>query len=289
VSQWLPAYQVPGESSLAMVRAFIDVFPRAVLLSGMQAELLLLGTTADEIEMDPVRLARVLDSEGGVRADLARLDLGTPREIIGTFVGAPATLASATRQSPPVTDDRPLQEYGVLSQLSLNRLGVPAALFDLGAVSAWCPRCFYGDQVAPEVLGLDVYMALMQQAYAAPPAEVAARERDDPSRRLMGSRYLGAAVPDTAAVREALQSGYQARYGEGEALLDSRKFAGAAAAFRAALLLAPDSAAAHNNLGVALASTGDVTEAAGHFQQAVRLQPDFAEARRNLEAATLRR
>jgi len=55
------------------------------------------------------------------------------------------------------------------------------------------------------------------------------------------------------------------------------------------LLLAPDSAAAHNNLGVALASTGAVKEAAGHFQQAVRLQPDFAEARRNLEAATPRR
>ena len=43
VSQWLPAYQVPAESSLAMVRAFLDVFPQAVLLSGTQAELLLVG------------------------------------------------------------------------------------------------------------------------------------------------------------------------------------------------------------------------------------------------------
>ena len=34
VSQWLPAYQVPPETTLAMVRAFVDVFPQAVLLSG---------------------------------------------------------------------------------------------------------------------------------------------------------------------------------------------------------------------------------------------------------------
>ena len=37
LSQWLPAYQVPAETSLAMVRAFIDVFPQSVLLSGTQA------------------------------------------------------------------------------------------------------------------------------------------------------------------------------------------------------------------------------------------------------------
>ena len=57
LSQWLPAYQVPAETSLAMVRAFIDVFPQSVLLSGMHSEFLLVGTTADRIEIDPDRLA----------------------------------------------------------------------------------------------------------------------------------------------------------------------------------------------------------------------------------------
>ena len=55
VSQWLPAYQVPAESSLAMVRAFLEVFPQAVLVSGAQAELLLVGTASPRIELDPVR------------------------------------------------------------------------------------------------------------------------------------------------------------------------------------------------------------------------------------------
>ena len=43
-----------------MVRAFIDVFPQSVLLSGMQSELLLVGTTAPRIEIDPDRLAGAL-------------------------------------------------------------------------------------------------------------------------------------------------------------------------------------------------------------------------------------
>ena len=100
VSQWLPAYQVPAESSLAMVRAFLDVFPQSVLLSGAQAELLLVGTTASRIELDPIRVAATLAREPAVREDLARLDLGSVREIAGTFVGSAETLARATRASP---------------------------------------------------------------------------------------------------------------------------------------------------------------------------------------------
>ena len=57
LSQWLPAYQVPPATALSMVRAFIDVFPQSVLLSGTQAELLLVGTNAAKIEIDPGHVA----------------------------------------------------------------------------------------------------------------------------------------------------------------------------------------------------------------------------------------
>ncbi len=110
ISQWLPAYQVPEASSLAMVRAFLDVFPQTVLLSGTQDELLLVGTAASRVEIDPLRLANALSKEPAVHADLVRLDLGTPREIVGTFVGSAATLARATRGVQAVVDDRPLQD-----------------------------------------------------------------------------------------------------------------------------------------------------------------------------------
>ena len=43
ISQWLPAYQVPSAVTLSLVRAFLDVFPHAVLISGAQPNLLLIG------------------------------------------------------------------------------------------------------------------------------------------------------------------------------------------------------------------------------------------------------
>ena len=168
LSQWLPAYQVPAATSLAMVRAFIDVFPQSVLLSGTQAELLLVGTNGVSIEIDPGRVARALDQAPAVAADLRRLDLGSVTEIVGTFVGSADTLARATRQSPPVSDDRPLQEYGVRSAIGPGTSGVPASIFELAAAASWCPRCFDGERPTPLVAGLDTYLSLLDDAYHAP-------------------------------------------------------------------------------------------------------------------------
>ena len=94
MSQWLPAYQVPAESSLAMVRAFLEVFPQSVLLSGAQAELLLVGTDGVAHRARPDSGRGDTGSERAVREDLARLDLGSVREIAGTFVGSAETLAA---------------------------------------------------------------------------------------------------------------------------------------------------------------------------------------------------
>ena len=53
ISQWLPTYQVPTATALSMIRAFVDVFPQAVLLSGAQADLLLVGTTGPQSSSIP--------------------------------------------------------------------------------------------------------------------------------------------------------------------------------------------------------------------------------------------
>lgn len=317
VSQWLPAYQVPAGSSLAMVRAFIDVFPQSVLLSGAQAELLLIGTNDSRIELDPEVLASRLERESAVQQDLARVDLGTVREIAGAFVASADTLARATDSSPAVTDDRPLQEYGVVSGLSAGLMGVPAALFDVASVGKWCPRCVDEQDGRQTVENLDLYLRLLQQAYLAPTADVvAATSTARGQRRILGSAYLGAVVPDSAEVHNliglaAMRDGRvddavrefesalvkeprsanaranlgQIRYGQGAELLESRRFGDAAAMLRTAVDLLPDSAEAQNDLGVALASMGRVGEATEHFRRAVDIEPDFAEARRNLESA----
>jgi len=317
VSQWLPAYQVPGPSSLAMVRAFLDVFPQAVLLSGTQAELLLVGTTAPRLEIDPDHLRQALDRAPDVRADLARLDLGEPRDIVGAFVGSAATLSAATQVSPPVTDDRPIQEYGVLSALSTGLQGVPASLFDLSDVASWCPRCFANGRPVAAVAGLDAYLGLLREAYETPVAAVeAAATARHGQRKFLGSAYLGTVLPDTAEVYNivgaaeqsegrvddavhafetalrlepespaARQNLGQIRHEQGRALLDARRFQAAAAELREAIALLPSSAVAHNDLGVALASVHDVAAAVAEFREAVTLNPDFVEARRNLDAA----
>ena len=135
-------------------------------------------------------------------------------------------------------------------------------------------------------------------------------------RRLLGSAYLGAVVPDSAEVHNlvglaAMREGRvndaarefesalikepqalnaranlaQIRYDQGAQLLESRRFDAAAEMLKTAVDLMPDSAEAQNDLGVALASVGRVSEAAEHFRRAVAIAPGFVEARRNLESA----
>jgi tetratricopeptide (TPR) repeat protein len=313
VSQWLPAYQVPSESSLAMVRAFVDVFPQAVLLSGSQAELILLGTTAPRIEIDPTRLQAALAAAPAVADDLRRFDLATPRDIIGTFVGSAETLRQASADAPPVTDDRPVQEYGVMSALAAAVTGVPASLFDVRAVTAWCPACFQGGSPASSVEDLDLYLDMLSESYEAPQTGEPPSGARPP---LLGSEYLATVVPDSAEVhatlglahlradriddaKRELEAALQRdpasatakvglagiQYAEGERLLQQRRYDEAADRFRAALALKPDSAEAANNLGVALASMGRLAEAREQFALAVQLQPGFEQARENLAAA----
>jgi Flp pilus assembly protein TadD len=56
----------------------------------------------------------------------------------------------------------------------------------------------------------------------------------------------------------------------------------AADAFKSALRLRVDYAAAYNGLGLAYVGMGRPGEAIGAFQQVIRLRPDAAEARLNL-------
>jgi len=262
ISQWLPAYQVPTTTTLAMIRAFVDVFPQAVLLSGAEADLVLIGTNDSRIEIDPARLATMLAKAPAVQADLQRLDLGSVREIVGTFVGSAQRLAEATRDSPPVSDDRPLQEYGVRSLLNFGE-AVPASVVDLTQVSAWCPTCFVDGKPVPLVEGLDTYLALVDLAYKASAADVAGVRRlaVGPPRVVAGSAYLGAIVPESADLHNTL----------GITLAGRGKIRDAIAEFDEALRLDPDAALTHWHAGAALAAVGARDEAIAHLRRSVQL------------------
>jgi superkiller protein 3 len=65
-------------------------------------------------------------------------------------------------------------------------------------------------------------------------------------------------------------------------LLEAGMFRDATDQLAVALQLMPDSAEAYNNLGIALASQGELEKATDQFQQALRLQPGFVDAQQNL-------
>ena len=314
VSQWLPVSQVPAETNLAMIRAFIDVFPQSVLLSGAETNLLLVGVNDSRIEIDPARIASALRRAPAAHADLQRLYLGEPREIVGTFVAASSTLAEATRASRPATDDRPIQEYSTRSLLQ-PAAALPPSIVDVKQVGAWCPACFSDGTPAPLVDGLDTYLALLDLFYrpssgtpAPPPVHVAG-----PPRVIAGSAYVGAVVPESAALHNVLGNAFaakgdgqraiasfraasrldpesaEARYRLATLLLETGQYDDALDEFRVALRLMPESVEVRNNLGVTLASQGKLDEAIEFFQQALALRPEFADARRNLAMALERR
>jgi predicted membrane-bound spermidine synthase len=274
VSQWVPAYQVTPDTTLSMVRAFVDVFPQAVLLSGAESDLILLGTNDERIEIDPDRLGAALARAPAVKADLDRLDLGELYEIAGTFVGSSQTLAEATRDAAPVTDDRPAQEYSVRSMLNFGR-GVPADVVNLSGVPAWCPRCFADGRPVASVASLETYLMLLELAYSGSREAIAeARQLGErEGRTVAGSRYLGMIVPESADLHNALGIDLASRGRLDEAIAE----------FRIALQRNPEDPRTHWHLGAALASRGQLEDAAGHLRQSVTLEPGNTQARRDLD------
>jgi Flp pilus assembly protein TadD len=126
------------------------------------------------------------------------------------------------------------------------------------------------------VAALLLYLDLLAQAYDASRQQVAETralwERE--GRTILDSEYLGAVVPDTAAVHVMLGLTAAER-----GVLDT-----AIASFRRALELEPDNARTQWHLGAALASRGAYAEGLTHLQRSVELDPSNADARNDLAA-----
>ena len=163
MTQWLPAYQISEDATLALIRAFLDVFPNSVLLSGYERELILMGVKGDSIELDLEALRRKLAANPALRADLERIEASSPTELLGTFAAGSATLERATGDAPSVTDDRPLMEYSIRAHLHETR--IPAEIFDVSGVQAWCPTCFDAGRPVPGLETLPAYLETLAACY----------------------------------------------------------------------------------------------------------------------------
>jgi len=126
LAQWLPAYQVPGETVRSLVRAFVEVFPDAALLVGDGRELLLVGVKGGRPTLDVAAVSRRMATPA-VAADLAAIGVHDVRDLAATFAADGAHLRAATAGARPMTDDWPAAEWSQVSHVAATRL--PAGLF----------------------------------------------------------------------------------------------------------------------------------------------------------------
>jgi hypothetical protein len=270
VTQWLPIEQLDGPETLALVRAFVEVFPGAVLLSGERYNLILLGKVGGPAVLDVEAVARRLRERPAVADDLARVDLGRLSEIAGTFVGGAETLLRATAGVPPVTDDAPAMEYSIASKFSVARL--PPALFDSAQMGSFCPRC----EGAPGLEDLPAHLRVLGHLY---------RSKSFLTYRNFAGQSVRVALPlalagDDGAVAGAIRrSGYLQRI----VGIDPRGFPSALPAAQEAALAEflaahPDHDLAALRLGLGLLADGRFEDAEAVLRRAMAASPPVAAA-----------
>lgn len=163
LSQWLPIPQVPGPTALAMVRAFVDVFPNTILVNGDKGDFMMIGRKDAAITLSLEDVHRRLRDNPLVQEDLTRYGMGTTTEILGSFAADASTLVQATRNSAPVTDDLPLMEYAPVYR---KRNDLAAGLIDVTRIASWCPTCFVDDRVGSEIADLPAYLSALGGMYS---------------------------------------------------------------------------------------------------------------------------
>jgi predicted membrane-bound spermidine synthase len=206
VTQWLPVSQASPDAVLSMVRAFIEVFPQTVLLSGWTDNLILMGTNGDRLHIDPARVELRLAGAPPLRDDLARVHLGTLTEIVGTFVATAETLRPATEVYPPVTDDYPIQEYWATSKRPDPAL--LSTLFDPSRVAAWCPACLVDGRPRGGLEALPRRLELLAAFYRGPQFHTYGTSRAEPRtfRVPIDAAVVGAVIADSPYLRRVFSA-----------------------------------------------------------------------------------
>lgn len=114
VCQWLPVYEMSPQDVRAVLRACQDVFPRTYLWSMYHQDLCVLGIKEGGPEVSWADLQRRL-GDPSLRQDLAGVGIADPEDLLEGFLVGPEGLKAYTAATPPLQDDRPDMQYGLLT------------------------------------------------------------------------------------------------------------------------------------------------------------------------------
>lgn len=107
MTQWLPLYQLPPHAAELIVSTFVEVFPHALVLEGWRdprtgaRELILAGS---RVPFDLDRLADRFDDDPRVVADLARIGVRSPADLLARVVRRDEELREAFAGLPVLSD-----------------------------------------------------------------------------------------------------------------------------------------------------------------------------------------
>ncbi|MGA8707176.1 MAG: hypothetical protein WB646_09330 [Steroidobacteraceae bacterium] len=149
MTQWLPVYQMPSRAAAEAIATFVTVFPYTLLYSGIDGELILLGSRKP-IDID--RLWQRFPQAGPARADLAAILVDTPAQVGIRIVSTDARLRREYLRAGTISDQR-----NDLEQMFLTTKSATVS-YDPQEVLAWlrAEAPMMADAVAPVLSRSDV-------------------------------------------------------------------------------------------------------------------------------------
>lgn len=110
LAQWLPIATQTEADTRSLIRSMLDVFPHVSLWTTEANEMMLLGSEkplALDIGQIEQRMQR-----GDVASTLQEVGIGSVTDLLATYITDRKGLESYVKNAQPVTDNRPLIEYG---------------------------------------------------------------------------------------------------------------------------------------------------------------------------------
>ncbi len=145
---WLPIPDLLVEDTLAIIRAFCEVFDNCTLWNGTPMDWMLVGFRGTPPATSAADFRR-LWSDSRIGPQLREIGLETPEQLLATFIGDAVTWGQVTAKTAPLTDDRPKRLRTLYKEPPDTRLDFYLAAIDPGRGRQALARSALAKQLFP--------------------------------------------------------------------------------------------------------------------------------------------